>query len=470
MTKNVKTQLNKVIGKSLNGYHAKGKPKLDELKFKEQYQGRIIDCMVGEVDDNYIETPSTDNPIVKLEHSKEGVVKAPSMKGKTILVDAEGNETDTPAEGCRLVSVGENEDNKIIILSKSPNLVDLNKFTKGTTRVSNFNVDNEKGRVSITTNSGLYPFIKYEAEEEIVDLFRNKNVVMKYTVAQKPSNARPIIQAFCKSESRPDGFWISNGKLIPSDITSISFQIYGNNTNETEVTGTTVYEGVFIGVENLQFTPFACHKTEILLDEPLRRIDNNVYDEVVGNKIIKRVGKVVLDGSENWYLHKQEEPNGLTAFRVSNIVNSPKNNSFVRGLSNLLPFYNWGSRPWAIKHSSIAIDGHSLIYMYTIPNDNLQDFKQRLSENPIELLYELAEPVIVEMPNTLTLQGFDDTTMYIENEIAPTVQYGYNALIPYKKELKMQQQEVETNTLDIERNIIPYLMDMEMNLMLMEDN
>ena len=136
----------------------------------------------------------------------------------------------------------------------------------------------------------------------------------------------------------------------------------------------------------------------------------------------------------------------------------------------MLPFYNWGSSPWAIKHSSIAIDGYNTIYIYTIPNDNLQDFKQRLSENPIELLYELAEPTIIEMPNTLTLQGFDDTTMHIENEITPTVQYGYNALIPYKEELSKQKEEVETNTLDIENNIIPYLMDMEYNLMLMEDN
>ena len=70
----------------------------------------------------------------------------------------------------------------------------------------------------------------------------------------------------------------------------------------------------------------------------------------------------------------------------------------------------------------------------------------------------------------ITLQGFDDTTMYIENSITPTVSYGYNALIPYKEELSKQKEEVETNTLDIENNIIPYLMDMEYNLMLMEDN
>ena len=60
--------------------------------------------------------------------------------------------------------------------------------------------------------------------------------------------------------------------------------------------------------------------------------------------------------------------------------------------------------------------------------------------------------------------------MYIENSITPIVSYGYNALIPYKEELLNQKEEVETNTLDIENNIIPYLMDMEFNLMLMEDN
>ena len=125
MSKNIRTQIGKVIGKTLNSYHARVKPVIDDIKFKEQYQGRIIDCMVGEVDDNYIETPETDSAIVKLEHSKEGIVKVPSIKGKTILVDSDGNETDTPAEGCRLVSVGEEEDNKLIILSKNKNLFSL---------------------------------------------------------------------------------------------------------------------------------------------------------------------------------------------------------------------------------------------------------------------------------------------------------------------------------------------------------
>ena len=99
----------------------------------------------------------------------------------------------------------------------------------------------------------------------------------------------------------------------------------------------------------------------------------------------------------------------------------------------------------------------------------IDDLVQILKDNPIELFYELKEPIIEELPNGITLQGFDDTTMYIENTITPTVAYGYNALIPYKQELSNQKEEVEINTLDIENNIIPYLLDMEFNLMLMED-
>ena len=160
MSKNVRTQLGKVVGKSLNGYHARVKPKIDELKFKEQYQGRIIDCMVGEVDDNYIETPETDSAIVKLEHSKEGLVKVPSIKGKTILVDADGNETDTPAEGCKLVSVGEDEDNKLIILSKNKNIFPYNNVTIPAKSVQTWYDINGKsgmyGNMSNVTNTWVY--------------------------------------------------------------------------------------------------------------------------------------------------------------------------------------------------------------------------------------------------------------------------------------------------------------------------
>lgn len=451
MSNRIKNNLKNLVGQTLNQYYSKVKPTISDLRYKQEYQNRIIECMVGEVDDNYITTPEIDNPIVKLEHSKEGVIKIPQIKGKTILIDADGNETDTPGEGCRLVSVGEEEDNKLIILSKNRNL---------------FNGEIERYFINSSTgqNNG---WMEYWRSKDYIRCTPDEKYLIHFKYKGVKKNGAMF---FYDKDKNYIGMTYSNPTITPSNCEFIRITGQAENSG-TLIDITKVTDIMFCkGVDTSDYIEPKQHKTEILLDEPLRSLPNSICDEIVDNKLIKRIGKVVLDGSENWCLHKQEEPNGLTAFRVSDIANSPENNSFVRGLSNLLPFYNWGSNPWAIKHSSIAIDGYNTIYMYTIPNDNLQDFKQRLSENPIELLYELAEPTIIEMPNTLTLQGFDDTTMYIENSIVPTVQYGYNALIPYKEELSKQKEEVETNTLDIEQNIIPYLMDMEFNLMLMEDN
>ena len=40
------------------------------------------------------------------------------------------------------------------------------------------------------------------------------------------------------------------------------------------------------------------HKTEILLDKPLRNLPNGVCDDIVGNQIIRRVDSVILDGNK----------------------------------------------------------------------------------------------------------------------------------------------------------------------------
>lgn len=469
MSKNIRTQTGNIIGKTLNTYHSKLKPKLDDLKFKEQYQGRIIDCIVGEVDDNYIETPETNSAIVKLEHSKEGLVKVPSIKGKTILIDAEGNETDTPAEGCRLVSVGENENNKLIILSKSKNLFDVNKIDT-LSKCKILNKNNENGEVTISYNGNYVNFgINLT---EYIDVLIGKTFRASYSeVINTNSNAKLSIQLNGRYK---DG---TNFYLYPSttpititdNMETLTFAIFSNNT-EQELQGTFTIKKVQLEIGELttSFVPCNQHKTEILLDEPLRKINGDTYDEIVGNKLIQKTKKVVLDGSEHW--SKRSGSAGETTYCFECRLTTRGVFQYnTQCKSNNLPTNvgAWVDKEhiWLNEWCSATVH----ISKEKIGEYDVELFKEWLTNNPIELIYQI-EPVIIEMPNTLTLQGFDDTTMYIENEITPTVSYGYNALIPYKKELKMQQQEVETNTLDIERNIIPYLMDMEMNLMLMEDN
>lgn len=466
---NIRTQLNKVVGKSLNAYYQKTKPTIDELKFKEEYQGRIIDCMVGEVDDNYIETPETDAPIVKLEHSKEGIIKVPSIKGKTILVDSDGNETDTPAEGCKLLSVGEDEDNKLIILSKSKNLFDVNKIdTLSNCKILNKN--NENGEVTISYN-GNYANFGINLTEYI-DVLIGKTFRASYSeVINTNSDAELSIQL--NGRYKDGTYFYLYPSTTPITITdnmeTLTFAIFSNNTVQ-QLQGTFTIKKVQLEIGELttSFIPCNQHKTEILLNEPLRKLPNGVCDEIVGNKVIRNTKKVVLNGSEHW--DKREGSANIISYcfecRLGTMGISQHSTPCI---SNSLPT-NVGA--WIdVEHIWLNEWGSAIVHISVekIGEYDVDKFKEWLSNNPIELIYQI-EPIIEELPNGITLQGFDDTTMYVENSITPTVSYGYNALIPYKEELRTQKEEVETNTLDIENNIVPYLMDMEYNLMNMEDN
>lgn len=432
---NIRTQLNKVVGKSLNAYYQKTKPTIDELKFKEEYQGRIIDCMVGEVDDNYIETPETNAPIVKLEHSKEGIIKVPSIKGKTILVDSDGNETDTPAEGCKLLSVGEDEDNKLIILSKNKNLLTKDFFIIG--KYQNHSLQNNQITISDNSNYVISGFLPIEPNGRY---YKNTMGGMFY---DKNKNVIPSTSVSIGTNSfiAPD-----NAHYVVLNMTKENYDIDFNyylikNKEDSEVVS-------------------KCHKTEILLNEPLYE-GNSVKNNILTKKYIK----LILDGSENWNSFK-EHTNTVSAL-LDKLQDKLK---VVKNVNTQLKNYAipYGYHQGDTEH--FYMDANFALYLSKDKGiTSLDLFKEYLSNNNFELIVELEEPIIEELPNGITLQGFDDTTMYIENSLTPTVSYGYNALIPYKEELSQQKEEVEINTLDIENNIIPYLMDMEYNLMTMED-
>ena len=330
----IKEDTKKEIGSQLNDYNKVLKPKVDDIKFKEEYQGRIIDCMIGEVDDNYITTPKTDSSIVKLEYSKEGLVKVPNIKGKTILVNADGNKTDTPNEGCKLISVGEEEGNRLLIKSY-------------------------------------------------------------------------------------------NGELS--------------------------------------------HSIELPLDVPLRSLSNGVCDEIVENKLIRTVGLYIIPNSITLSVNKNWE-NDIFLPIFFDLPNRLSKSHFDNNILKSL-IYSEATVDRIITKECVRTDSQA-IYIFIkkdrLKTPNLEGFKEWLLENPMQIIYELEEPIIEELPNSIVLPCFDDTTMYIENSITPTVSYEYNALIPYKEELSIQQNQVAYNTNDVNDNIIPYLMDIEFNILSIE--
>lgn len=459
----IKEKMKQLVGKSIKAYNNEySKPKIDELKFKEQYQGRIIDCMVGEVDDNYIETPLTDENVVKLEHSKEGVIKIPQIKGKTILIDADGNETDTPGEGCRLVSVGE-EDNKLIILSRNRNL---------------FEGEVEQGFINQSTGENIN-WMEYWRTKDYIQC--KPQTIYHSNFVYKGTTDTSCTFFYDKNKNLISMAW-GNPCTTPKECCFIRLAGQGEKVTLTkidvsELKNITLYEHN----KSDTYIPPKCHKTEILLDEPLREINGFIQDEIVDNMLYKNVGYKVIDSSllTNMYI---EVTNGYYRITTNNntlndwIGKTSNNNKDVllyREGEKIAWKWNWNDSTIDHFYASNSNKTLSIIISQdkidTMEGSNFREkAKKYFDKTKFEVFYNIKK--IEELPNGITLQGFDDTTMYIENSITPIIQYGYNALIPYKQELLNQKEEVETNTLDIEQNIIPYLMDMEFNLMLMEDN
>ena len=104
----------------------------------------------------------------------------------------------------------------------------------------------------------------------------------------------------------------------------------GSRYLESEFSKATLSEGVIS-----EHIPYAEDKTQILLDEPLMRLPNGVADEITRDgKLIRRVGKVVLDGSENWVINIQlSRENGHIAFwhKPNNFLLEPK---WIRTISD----------------------------------------------------------------------------------------------------------------------------------------
>ncbi|MBP3907280.1 MAG: hypothetical protein J6D12_09250, partial [Peptostreptococcaceae bacterium] len=310
-----------------------------------------------------------------------------------------------------LVSVGEEESNKMIILSKNKNLFD------GELEFGYLNIENGE-IVNGTHNIRCKNFIKLNKNTQY-DI--SKNIQGDLWVLTYDKNKNFICNNYNTIKPMDDMFFV---KFYIVNSSSVDLKIANIQIEESSVATTYVEPKHY--------------KTEILLNEPLRSIPNGVYDEIVGNKIIRRIGALTLNGTEKSWENWDEKSFVL---RENYFGDAKECTTYLekRGYSNS---FTWGNAdtPKTFRYYKQS----TVLWSMFGKDDNsqtLDEFKKKLKENPTEVIYELAEPIMEELPNSITTQGFDDTTMYIENSITPTVSYGYNALIPYKEELSNQKKK-----------------------------
>lgn len=167
--------------------------------------------------------------------------------------------------------------------------------------------------------------------------------------------------------------------------------------------------------------------TPLNLPIPLRSLPNGVADTIEGNKLVQRVGKVVLDGTENWALRVTNDDYLVYNCAGLNILKT--STDYGRSSQKMIceqfaPSNISNMDSTAITKEGICLRESGTGFILSISKNkldtqNLVGFKSYLKSNPVTVYYELATPVIHELtiPSISTTKGTNIITC--DNNIKP---------------------------------------------------
>ena len=239
-----------------------------------------------------------------------------------------------------------------------------------------------------------------------------------------------------------------------------------------------------------EYTPQKSNKIQFSSIEPLRGV-GDVKDRFVFNKdgklmIERNCGVKFIDGSDVAHTSIETYPSDNAHCILTSKFNNLKLSSIV---CDKLPAYTpsandaiWMGTSIRDKNGISTVNDawgfavrllNSLTSVEKTDNYNtvISKFKTYLNNNPITVIYQLAEPTYEEVPFELAkiiLEGYENGTLFFDTNIPPTVTTTYAGETPIVKSVRLNKTEVLKNTDDINDNIVPYLMDMDFRVVCLQ--
>lgn len=365
---------------------------------------------------------------------------------------------------------------KIEILSNGKNIFNTDLLKKDSAYMSNLfrnqfdfqgwaiiSMSNEQVRKILKPNTTYTLSFKARMLQKMgtVQVYRYEVGMMFYH-----QDASPIHFGTCKTNSITQ---VNDEKEMqvtfttPGNLDKYELRVYSNRYAQGETIQTDIVRFFDMQIEeNISKTSFEYYqqdKTQILLDEPLMRLPNGVCDEITRDrKLIRRVGKVVLDGSEDWKvdLCLDKENKYFSAILDAKLmVNSYYENVKMASLLVDNPYtvtdkicisvYPQDGIVARVQHPSLD---------KTTPNS----IKEWLSQNPVTIYYQLETPIITDIvPPTLRI--FKDGHITFDTLVAPESSH----LVQLNKSGQIQNAIKESQSLDNRINVLENNYD---NLML----
>ena len=227
-------------------------------------------------------------------------------------------------------------------------------------------------------------------------------------------------------------------------------------------------------VEPKEFIPLKQNKIKLLINEPLRAV-GDIKDVlcIKDNRLMveRKLKQRTINGTESW--SSTGSPSGGTITYSAIVISDMKcNNNINNLLCDKFPTVK-GNQYSYTQEMLYTWQSNNGIYLHIttskLPSNNLSGFKTYLQNNNFKFVYELKEPVYEEVLNEygepIILEGYENGTIYIDSTIVPTTTVRYTPKMESFKTLK----EVNNNNImltnDVNDNIIPYMMDVDLMIM-----
>lgn len=218
----------------------------------------------------------------------------------------------------------------------------------------------------------------------------------------------------------------------------------------------------------------------IILDKPLYSMNHNgspIYDEIIDTNLIKRTVDFLLNGKEDWeIINETLLDNGEEGVVLSTVLKDV-NVSPIIALADDFPIIL--NIEDLIKQEGFLLGDDNELY-FTISKKRLSiskeynmALKEYLAKKPINIVCSRVEPITIKLvDNPYSLDIYDNTIITITdvvNNNTPSCSLKYRIDATYRDTIKENNVNAENNKNDVNSNIIPYLMDMEMNLMSIDE-
>ena len=347
---------------------------------------------------------------------------------------------------------------KIEILSNGKNLFNVKEFAE---KESVYYSLNEKGNlVSLKLDDRSSSF-KYP-----IKVKPNTN----YTLSTQGVTSFRVYSTITDI-AHPNGYFTHTQLLAKDNVSNVTFSSGKYDSIYIKFVDRENYSKEIPNIqleESLVQTSYESHredKTQILLDEPLMRLPNGVYDEITKDgKLIRRIKKVVVDSSKEWRKSHESydsDTNITFDFIVDNITNGWTTGD--NKICNIIFSKSGDKSAWNGQSEGISNDMYSKLFITLnkskLQSQDIQGLKAWLDSNPVIIVYyELKTPIITDLSES-QIRMFKDGHLTFNTLVAPES----NHLVQLNKSGQIQNAIKESQSLDNRINVLENNYD---NLML----